>query len=173
MSGSRCREGLCRRADATIFCATVATVFMADENRPLHSDSMFRDFECNRGFIANCLRSWSHEFVISITATLSSTTQHRRYREEVVVACYSCRSENVKAFTSEIDIRFPGRANLTKSVVASPKLLVCMDCGLADVLLSQDELRNLKEMYSSGSQEILADMECESSTKIPDSGVNE
>ena len=89
------------------------------------------------------------------------------------MACYSCRSENVKAFTSEIDIRFPGRANLTKSVVASPKLLVCMDCGLADVLLSQDELRNLKEMYSSGSQEILADMECESSTKIPDSGVNE
>jgi hypothetical protein len=48
-----------------------------------------------------------------------------------------------------------------------------MDCGLADVLLSEDELRNVKETYLSCSQEILADMECESSTKIPGSGVNE
>jgi hypothetical protein len=122
---------------------------------------------------ASCLRSSSHECVISITATLSSTTQHRRDREGVVVACFSCRSENVKAFTSEINIRFPGKANLTKSVLASPKLLVCMDCGLADVLLSEDELRNLKETYSSCSREILTDMECESSTKTPGPGVNE
>jgi hypothetical protein len=55
------------------------------------------------------------------------------------MACFSCRSENVKAFTSEINIRFPGRANLTKSLPAFPKLLVCLDCGLADVLLSEDE----------------------------------
>src|SRR5207249_1817928 len=95
------------------------------------------------------------------------------YLEEVVVACFSCRSRNVKAFTSEISIHFPEKANLTKSVLASPKLLVCMDCGLADVLLSDEELRNLKETYSSCSREILADMECESSTKTQRSGVNE
>jgi len=89
------------------------------------------------------------------------------------VAYFACRSENVKAFTSEINIHFPGKANLTKSVLAFPKLLVCMDCGLADVLLSEDELRNLKETCSSCSREILADMECESSTKTPRSGVNE
>jgi hypothetical protein len=89
------------------------------------------------------------------------------------VACFSCRSENVKAFTSEINIHLPAKANLTKSVLAFPKLLVCLDCGLADILLSGDELRNLKETCSSCSREILADMECESSTKPPGCGVDE
>jgi hypothetical protein len=89
------------------------------------------------------------------------------------VACFSCRSENVKAFTSEINIHLPGKANPTKSVLAFPKLLVCMDCGLADILLSEDELRNLKETCSSCSREILADMECDSSTKPPACGVDE
>jgi hypothetical protein len=65
------------------------------------------------------------------------------------------------------------KENLTKSILASPKLLVCMDCGLADVLLSEDELRNLKETYSSCSREILADMECESSPIPLGSGFNE
>ena len=61
------------------------------------------------------------------------------------MACFSCRSENVKAFNSEISIHIPGETNLTQSVRAFPKLLVCLDCGLADVLLSQDELRNLTQ----------------------------
>ena len=74
------------------------------------------------------------------------------------MACFSCRSENVKAFTSEINIHFPGKANLTKSLLAYPRLLVCLDCGSADALLSEDELRNLREMYSSMSRENLADM---------------
>lgn len=74
------------------------------------------------------------------------------------MACFSCRSENVKAFTSEINIHFPGKANLARSLIAYPRLLVCLDCGLADVLLSEDELRNLREIYSSVSREILADM---------------
>lgn len=72
----------------------------------------------------------------------------------------------MKALTSEIHIHFPGKANLTKSVLAFPKLLVCLDCGLADVLLSEDELRNLKETYSSCSREILADTEYESPAKL-------
>ena len=74
------------------------------------------------------------------------------------MACISCRSENVKAFTSEINIHFPGKANLTKSLLAYPELLICLDCGLADVLLSEDELRKLRETYSSVSREILDDM---------------
>lgn len=83
------------------------------------------------------------------------------------MACFSCRSENVKAFTSEINIHLPGKANLTRSVLAYPKLLVCMDCGLADVLLSQDELRNLKEMYSSAKSEIPADRSASLPPKSP------
>ena len=54
------------------------------------------------------------------------------------MACISCRSENVKAFTSEINIHFPGKAHLTKSLLAYPKILICLDCGLADVLLSEE-----------------------------------
>ena len=77
--------------------------------------------------------------------------------EKIVMACFSCRSENVKAFTSEIKIHFPGKANLTRNVLAFPKLLVCLDCGLADVLLSEEELRQLRE-YSSVTREILADV---------------
>jgi len=73
------------------------------------------------------------------------------------VACFSCRSENVKAFTSEINIHFPGKANLANSLLAYPKLLVCLDCGLADVLLSEDELRNLRETDSSVRGEIVAE----------------
>ncbi len=73
------------------------------------------------------------------------------------MACLSCRSDNVKAFATEINIHFPGKPNLTKSLLAYPKLLVCPDCGLADVLLSEGELRNLREAFSSESGEILAD----------------
>ena len=90
------------------------------------------------------------------------------------MACFSCRSQNVKVFTSEINIHFPGKENLTKGVLAFPKLLACLDCGLTDILLSEDELRRLKEMYSSCSRQILTDMECDSSTRTPDtSGINE
>ena len=64
------------------------------------------------------------------------------------MACSSCRSEYVKAFSSEINIHLSGKENLTKSLLAFPKLLVCMDCGLADALLREDELRKLRE-YSS------------------------
>jgi hypothetical protein len=84
------------------------------------------------------------------------------------MACFSRRSENVKAFTSEINIHFPGKANLTKSLLAHPKLLVCLDCGLADVLLNADELRNLRETDSSVvSREILADVNVSLPPKSP------
>jgi len=83
------------------------------------------------------------------------------------MACFSCRSENVKAFTSEINIHFPGKANLTKSLLAYPKLLVCLDCGLADVLLSEEELRNLRETDSSVSREILEDVNVSLPPKSP------
>jgi hypothetical protein len=89
------------------------------------------------------------------------------------MACFSCRSENVKAFTSEINIRFPGRANLTKSLPAFPKLLVCLDCGFADVLLSEDELRKLREMYSSVSRENIADMNVSLPPESPLPEINE
>ena len=77
---------------------------------------------------------------------------------KVVMACFSCRSENVRAFPSEINIHIVGKVDLTKCVLAFPKLLVCLDCGLADVLLSDDELRDLREIYSSVSGEVLPDL---------------
>ena len=73
------------------------------------------------------------------------------------MACLSCRSENVRAFTTQINIDPPAKASPTSRVLAFPRLLVCLDCGLADVLLSEEELRNLREMYSSVKREIPAD----------------
>ena len=73
------------------------------------------------------------------------------------MACLSCRSENVRAFTTQINIDPPAKASPTSRVLAYPKLLVCLDCGLADVLLSEEELRSLRKIYSSAKPEIPAD----------------
>jgi hypothetical protein len=76
---------------------------------------------------------------------------------ELLWLAFPVDQKTVKAFTSEINIHVPG-IDMTRSVLASPKLLVCLGCGLADVLLSEDELQNLRETYVSVSREILADM---------------
>ena len=54
------------------------------------------------------------------------------------------------------------------SLLAHQKLLVCLDCGLTDVLLNADELRNLRETDSSVvSREILADVNVSLPPKSP------
>ena len=71
------------------------------------------------------------------------------------MACFSCRLENVKAFATEVNIHFSGKANLRKSLLAYPKLFVCLDCGFAHVLLSEDELQSLRKTYLSLDRDIL------------------
>ena len=60
------------------------------------------------------------------------------------MACLSCSSENQGIYQAEINIHFPGRENLTKpTVLVSPKILVCLDCGFSELRIEKTELRLL------------------------------
>jgi hypothetical protein len=60
--------------------------------------------------------------------------------------CKQCKSENVKTFTSEVALHFPGLDGLNKPIVwGFPKLQVCLDCGLTEFTIPQRELTVLKE----------------------------
>jgi hypothetical protein len=62
------------------------------------------------------------------------------------VACRSCASDNQTEFGAEIAIHFPGRKGLDKpDVLVFPKLVVCLDCGLAEFTLPETEFRLLRE----------------------------
>ena len=61
------------------------------------------------------------------------------------VRCKSCGSTNQHRFTGEMGIHFPGMKNLKKPVVwVFPELYVCMDCGFAEFVVPEDQLRILK-----------------------------
>jgi hypothetical protein len=58
--------------------------------------------------------------------------------------CKSCGSVNQRKLSGEIGIRFPGLKNIDKSVVwVFPELVVCLDCGTAEFLVPEAELREL------------------------------
>jgi hypothetical protein len=55
--------------------------------------------------------------------------------------CRSCGSERHTVFGVEINIHFPGRGNLDQpSVLAFPKILICLDCGRMESTLPGPEL---------------------------------
>jgi len=58
--------------------------------------------------------------------------------------CRSCDSENVSEFKGELAIHFPGLKNIDKPAVwVFPDLIICLDCGTAQFLVPEDELRLL------------------------------
>jgi len=58
--------------------------------------------------------------------------------------CKSCGSENQQEFGGEVAIHFPGLKGLDKPIVwVFPKLLVCLNCGVAEFQVPEDELRQL------------------------------
>jgi hypothetical protein len=60
------------------------------------------------------------------------------------MACRLCSSENQTEFGAEINIHFPGRKGLDKPpVLASPMLVVCLDCGFAEFTVAETELHLL------------------------------
>ena len=60
------------------------------------------------------------------------------------MSCRSCKSENQTKFSAEINIHFPGRQGLDKHpVLASPMLVVCLDCGFTEFTLAGPELHLL------------------------------
>lgn len=60
------------------------------------------------------------------------------------MSCSSCGSENLGGFAAEIAIHFPGLKNLHKPIVwVFPRLMVCLDCGIAQFTVPEAELRLL------------------------------
>lgn len=62
----------------------------------------------------------------------------------VSMPCNSCGSVNLRKFSGEIAIHFPELKNIDKPVVwVFAELVVCMDCGTAEFIMSESELRQL------------------------------
>ena len=60
------------------------------------------------------------------------------------MACWSCGSSNSKKFESEISIHFPQIKDAHKRpVLVFPDLIVCLDCGEANFVVPQTELKRL------------------------------
>jgi hypothetical protein len=58
--------------------------------------------------------------------------------------CAACSSQNLGPFTAEIAVHFSGLKNLDRPhVYISPKLVVCLDCGIAQFMVPEAELRLL------------------------------
>jgi hypothetical protein len=59
--------------------------------------------------------------------------------------CKQCESENLKVFSGELAIHFPGLENLNKPhVLVFPKLNVCFECGFVEFGLPAEQLAELK-----------------------------
>jgi hypothetical protein len=67
------------------------------------------------------------------------------------MACKVCASDNQQNFPGEMNVGFPGikRVGLS-SVYISTKLLVCLDCGHAELLIPATKLERLKEGLDAG-----------------------
>jgi hypothetical protein len=60
--------------------------------------------------------------------------------------CPSCQSRNQVELSAEINIHFPMRVNLeTRSILAFPKVVVCLDCGSTRFRLPEAELRPIRQ----------------------------
>ena len=62
------------------------------------------------------------------------------------MACGFCKSANVRVFSAEMNIHFPGKENLdTPSVMVFPPVTICLDCGCADFAVYGEPLKKLRE----------------------------
>jgi len=58
--------------------------------------------------------------------------------------CKSCDSDNLGEFKGELAIHFPGLKNLDTPVVwVFPNLVICLNCGVAQFVVPEDELQLL------------------------------
>lgn len=62
------------------------------------------------------------------------------------MSCQSCHSENVREYTAEINIHFPGKKGLDiPAVWVFPTIFVCMDCGTAQFAIPDAARKTLAE----------------------------
>ena len=60
------------------------------------------------------------------------------------MSCKTCGSDKQSKFIAEVAIHFPGLIGLEKpTVFVFPQLLVCLNCGNAEFVISESELRAL------------------------------
>ena len=65
--------------------------------------------------------------------------------------CKSCGSVNRSILNGEIGIHFPGLKGIDKPVVwVFPKLVVCLECGTAEFVVPEAELRQLRKSDAAG-----------------------
>jgi len=58
--------------------------------------------------------------------------------------CSACGSGNQKKFIGQMGIRSPGLKDIEKPLVwVFPELIVCLDCGMAEFVIPEAELRLL------------------------------
>jgi hypothetical protein len=68
---------------------------------------------------------------------------------EVRVSCKSCVSENQRTLGGEMGVHFPGLNNVDKpNVWVFPKLVLCLNCGFTEFVVSAAELGRLVEIDS-------------------------
>jgi hypothetical protein len=58
--------------------------------------------------------------------------------------CKSCGSGNQSKYTGELSMHFPGLKDIDKPAVwVFPQIVVCLDCGRAEFIIPEAELRQL------------------------------
>jgi hypothetical protein len=74
------------------------------------------------------------------------------------MSCKNCHSDNHRIFNGEVAIQSPGLAGLDKPIVfVFPELLICLNCGFTEFVVSEAELRALLESGAAGSEGAGAD----------------
>jgi hypothetical protein len=63
---------------------------------------------------------------------------------EYVLTCRSCGSNNQTEYGAEVNIHLP-RDRDKAAVLVFPKLVVCLDCGVAEFTIPEAELHLLME----------------------------
>ena len=86
------------------------------------------------------LLGFGPDWVPSITTSIEP--------KDVDMSCRLCQSEDLRLFGSEINIHVPGFHNLTRSIVASPTMKVCLRCGFTEFQVNQPALRLLSDENS-------------------------
>lgn len=66
--------------------------------------------------------------------------------------CRRCgTSQSVQKFGGEVALHFPGRDGLNKPIVwVFPQILACLDCGIAEFEVPEEQLKTLRNPQSSG-----------------------
>ena len=60
--------------------------------------------------------------------------------------CKSCESLNLNHFSGELALHFRGLEGLNKPIVwVFPQVVVCLDCGLAEFQVPQEQLAQLSK----------------------------